>query len=261
MDDYFKELVALHRPNVRQGPGSESDTLRALELSGVNGGGLRVADIGSGTGASALILAEHLDAEVLAIDLFPEFLDELKIRATERGLSSKIVTKVASMEALDLEPASLDLIWSEGAIFSMGFEAGVAAWTPFLKHGGVLAVSELTWLSAERPEGLTEHWKQEYPEVGFNSEKFAILEKFGLIPIGYFVLPKTSWTQNYYEPLKARLDELERGCSHVTDAIIVETELEIALYERYSDYFSYGFCLARKVESPAGSVKTITLSD
>lgn len=246
MDEYFKELVALHRPNRRQGPGSREVTLQALELTGVKGPGLKVADIGCGTGASALILAEHLDAEVLAIDLFEEFLDELKIRATDSGLGSKIATKVASMEALDLEPESLDLIWSEGAIYSMGFEAGVAAWTPLLKSGGVLAVSELTWLSAERPDELTEHWKKEYPEVGLASAKLAILEKYGLSPMGYLVLPKSSWIENYYEPLMARLDEFERGCSPVIDTIIAEIEQEIALYERFANYFSYGFYVARR---------------
>ena len=37
---------------------------------------------------------------------------------------------------------ALDLIWSEGAIYNIGFEQGVRDWRPFLKEGGVLVASE-----------------------------------------------------------------------------------------------------------------------
>jgi hypothetical protein len=33
----------------------------------------------------------------------------------------------------------LDAIWSEGAIYNMGFEAAIAAWKAFLKPGGILS--------------------------------------------------------------------------------------------------------------------------
>jgi len=81
MDD-VQLLIDLHKLNPRLGPGSERTTRLALELSGLLGrSGLEVADLGCGTGASAITLAEHLDARITAVDLFPEFLDELKRRA------------------------------------------------------------------------------------------------------------------------------------------------------------------------------------
>ncbi len=62
-------------------------------------------------------------AEIVAVDLFPEFLEVLQSRAQEAGLTGRIETLAASMDALPFEPESLDLIWSEGAIYNLGFAA------------------------------------------------------------------------------------------------------------------------------------------
>lgn len=116
------------------GPGSDANTRQALELSGLLGRpDLKVADLGCGTGASAMVLAEHLDARITAVDLFPEFLEELTRRAEARGVGARITTLAASIDALSFEPAALKEIRSEGAIYNIGFEAGFAAWRPFLK--------------------------------------------------------------------------------------------------------------------------------
>ena len=37
-----------------------------------------------------------------------------------------------------------DVIWSEGAIYNIGFEKGVKDWKRFLKTGGMMVVSEIT---------------------------------------------------------------------------------------------------------------------
>jgi precorrin-6B methylase 2 len=48
-------IIDLHRRNDRQGPGSTARTRLAIELAGLEpSAGLAVADVGCGTGASAL---------------------------------------------------------------------------------------------------------------------------------------------------------------------------------------------------------------
>jgi len=88
MDDrtFFTLMVDLHRDGMRQGPGSDEETLHALELTRLDGAAaLQVADIGCGTGASTLVLARNLpSARIMAVDLFPEFLDILAERAGGR---------------------------------------------------------------------------------------------------------------------------------------------------------------------------------
>ncbi|RDV37359.1 class I SAM-dependent methyltransferase [Bradymonadaceae bacterium TMQ3] len=259
-------IIDLHKPHPRLGPGSRADTLRAIELAGLRERrDLEIADLGYGTGASALVLAETLDAHITAVDLFPDFLDELTRRATERGLDGLITPLEASIDALPFEPESLDAIWSEGAIYNLGFEGGLKAWRPFLKPGGILAVSEITWLTAEspettlaasprppltpRPSEIQEYWQNAYPEIDPASAKIAQLEAQGFTPIGYFPLPPSSWLDAYYRPLQADFDAFLQRHNHSDDAraCVAEHQHEIELYERYQAYYSYGFYIARKV--------------
>lgn len=45
----------------------------------------------------------------------------------------------------------IDLIWSEGAVYTIGFERGINEWYKFLKHGGYIAISEASWFAKNRP--------------------------------------------------------------------------------------------------------------
>ena len=175
MDD-LDLLVDLHRDAARQGPGGTDETRLAIALSGLKGAhDLRIADIGCGTGASTLVLAKQLDAFIAAVDCLPAFLDRLDRAAERQDLGERIETLAASMDALPFEEGAFDAIWSEGAIYCMGFENGVRAWRRFLKPGGILAVSELTWLTRERPAEIEQHWNRAYPEVATAAAKLAII--------------------------------------------------------------------------------------
>lgn len=249
MDD-LSLLIDLHLEAARQGPGDATQTRRALELAGLSGRwDLRVADIGCGTGASSLVLAKDLRSQVAAVDTLPAFLAALQTRAEQAGLADRITPLNASMDRLPFEVESLDVIWSEGAIYNMGFENGVSQWRRHLKPGGVLAVSELTWLTASRPIELEDHWRAQYPEVGTASSKLAVLERQGYTPIGYFVLPESCWLDAYYRPMQQRFAAFlaRHGSSEAAQAIVAAEALEIDLYERYSAFVGYGFYIARKV--------------
>ena len=97
---------------------------------------MKIADIGCGTGASTILLAKELDAEITAVDFLTEFLDELQSRAKDHGVADRITTLNCSMDALPFTVGEFDVIWSEGAIYNMGFEAGVSAWSRFPEARG-----------------------------------------------------------------------------------------------------------------------------
>jgi len=250
MDD-LQLLVDLHKDGPRQGPGGDDETRLAVALSGLKGRqGLEIADIGCGTGASTLVLAEELDANVTAVDFLPEFLTRLEDAAGRAGLSGRITTLSASMESLPFAQGMYDAIWSEGAIYNMGFATGVEAWRRYLKPDGILALSELTWLTGQRPAKLQAHWDREYPEVDTAAGKIAVLERLGFSPIGYFALPEHCWLDNYYRPMQQRFPAFLARHEHsrAARAVVAAEEQEISLYERYSAYVSYGYYIARKVE-------------
>ena len=250
MDD-LSLLIDLHRHADRQGPGGDAQTRLAIELAGLAGRhDLKLADIGCGTGASTLVLARELDARVTAVDLIPEFLAILHSRAAAAGLASHIDALCASMDALPFDDASLDVIWSEGAVYNIGFENGVRSWRPYLRPGGILAVSELTWLTARRPEELEAHWRGQYPEVGPASDKLAVLERAGYAPLGYFVLPEHCWLDHFYPPLQERFDDFlnRHGHAEAAQAVVTEHQREIALYQAHKADFSYGVYVAKRVD-------------
>lgn len=248
--EYFDLMSDLHLGGARQGPGSDDTTRRAIDLSGLREvAHPAIADIGCGTGASTLVLADELDADIVAVDLLPAFLRRLEQSAERLGFADRITTVATSMDALPFDDASLDAIWSEGAIYNIGFEHGIAAWRRFLKPGGVLAVSEITWLTEDRPAELDRHWNAEYPDIGTASAKIAALERTGYSPIGYVVLPEHCWLDHYYRPLQQRMaDFLDRHDHAEAAQRIVEAEQhEIDLYERFSAFVSYGFYVARRL--------------
>jgi SAM-dependent methyltransferase len=152
------------------------------------------------------------------------------------------------MASLPFEDGSLDLIWSEGAIYNMGFTRGIEAWRQFLKPGGVLAVSEITWLRPDPPDDIKGFWETEYPEIATAAEKIAILERAGYDMLGYFVLPSTCWIDNYYRPTEARMhDFLQRHAGQPeADELIERERQEAAMYERFQSVYGYGFYVARK---------------
>lgn len=248
-DEELGLLVELHKEGMRQGPGGADETRLALRLSGLSEKkDLKIADIGCGTGSSTRVLAEDLDAFILAVDFLPEFLEKLDASAEKAGLSERIRTACHSMDDLPFVEESLDAIWSEGAIYNMGFENGVKGWRPLLKPGGILAVSEITWFTDQRPQDLDDYWQAAYPEIDTAAAKMAVLERNGYTLLGYFVLPEHCWLENYYRPLQNRHNSFlqAQGNSVAAQALIAADKQEIDLYERYKAYYGYGFYIAEK---------------
>jgi len=243
-------LVDFHKNAKRQGPGSTTDTLKALSFIDLDGKkNPKVADIGCGSGAQTMVLAQNINGQITAVDLFPSFLEKLKQEAQTLGLQDKIITLEKSMEDLPFEEEELDIIWSEGAIYNIGFKEGVKQWQKFLKPGGFLAVSEITWLTNTRPNEIESHWNAEYPQIDTASNKIKILEENGFSPVGYFHLPPSSWLKNYYEPMEARFDDFlnKHNNSSVAQSIVEGEKEEIRKYSAYKNYYSYGFYVAKKV--------------
>ncbi len=233
----------------RQGPGDDKSTIQALEMLGELPLPLNILDIGCGAGAQTLALAGKIAGKVVALDCNECFLDILRQRIQESRLNHKIMPMLGSMFELSFPDESFDIIWSEGAIYIAGFEKGIQDWRRFLKTGGYLVASEISWLRKDIPEELFDYWKQAYSEIDFISAKIEQIEESGYAPLGYFVLPKESWTQGYYEPLLAKIPAFLEKHQHSprSQEVVTEFRQEAAMFEKYYKYYGYVFYLARKV--------------
>jgi len=207
-----------------------------------------ILDIGCGPGRQTLQLAEQTGGRVSAVDLHPGSLRALERRARERGLADRIAPIRGSMAELCFGEGCFDLIWSEGAIYCMGFEAGLAAWKRYLRPGGCLAISELTWLTDHAPEPAREFWRQHYPAMKPTRENFVTIDRVGYQRIDSFPLPESDWWDHYYAGLAIEIervtdefDELGEGL-----AVIDQCNLEMEVLRKNPGTYSYVFYIARK---------------
>jgi SAM-dependent methyltransferase len=238
-DAFFRLFVGLPR----QGPGSDACTREALRRLPPLPPAPRVLDLGCGAGRQTLVLAEALQSKVTAVDLHQPFLDQLSASARARGLADLVETRCADMGALDLAPGSVDLLWSEGAIYLLGFEAGLRLWRPLLAPGGLVAVSECSWLTDAPADDLAAFWRAAYPEMGTVERNRARARSAGFKPLDWWPLPAAAWWDDFYTPLERRLAAL--AGDPALAAAIAETRREIDLFRRHGDRYGYVFYLMR----------------
>ena len=255
-------LFELYQDTPRQGPGSAATTRQALALLPDLPPDPRIADMGCGSGAASLVLAEsglpsrkqsrsgfaQAGGTVIGIDIHPPFLARLRADAAEAGLDGNILAVAADMAAPPMADRSLDLIWSEGAIYQIGFANGLARWRPLLKPGGLIAVTEATWLTDTPPESLRAFWATAYPAMAGIAANEATLRSAGFRVLDRFVLPAECWTESYYAPLQRAVATFRARHPHDPQAAAVadEAESEIDLYRRHGDAYGYVFYLAQR---------------
>jgi len=242
--DYF---IALYGSLPRGGPGDNASTRRAFDMMKHLPPRPRILDVGCGPGMQTVELLRLCQGTVVALDLFPQMIARVREAAEQARVGDRLETVQADMHDMAFEPGSFDVVWSEGAIYFLGFEAGLAKVKDLVKPGGYVAVSESVWLQPDPPAEAMEFWKG-YPEIDFVDRKLEIIAKLGYEPIGHFVLPASSWSELYYEPLAARIAEFEprwRGTAEAED-VLAEARKEIAVFGRCSRYFSYAFFVMRR---------------
>lgn len=136
-----------------------------------------------------ILLGEHVPGEIFGLDLFPDFIDILNRNAGLHHLQNRIKGIVGSMDDLPFEKETLDLIWSEGAIYNIGFQRGLNEWREYLKKGGYVAVSEVSWFTDWRPAEINDFWMDAYPEIDTIPNKAGQMQKAGYVPVANFILP------------------------------------------------------------------------
>jgi SAM-dependent methyltransferase len=158
-------------------------------------------------------------------------------------LNKRIHVLNQSMKELKFPPASFDLIWSEGAIYIMGFEAGLRAWKPLLKPGGYIAVTELTWLKHDPRAEVKEFWNEGFPAMKSLEENLEIIHACDYYLIDYFVLPNSSWTDNYYQPMQGRSNMLREQYHSDPDRLqqLDFEQEEIDIFNKYHEWYGYFF--------------------
>lgn len=246
MGKYFYELFQPKLP--RLGPGTKKATLDSFNKMQLVNKNLNILDVGCGNGAQTLDLAEIIDGHITAVDFNQQFVDELILRAEQKGLSNKISAKQGDMNNLVFADNEFDVIWCEGAIYIAGIENALKAWKSFLKPNGYMAVTDLCWLTEKRPAEIHEYMTSRIPWTATVDEYLTIIKNQGYIPIDNFPLPVEAWIDNYYNPLLNELEIYDKKFAGIDEAMEVSKMMrtEKDMFDKYSQYYGYVFYIIRK---------------
>jgi SAM-dependent methyltransferase len=227
----------------RQGPGNNASTRRAWTLLEMVPPRPMLLDIGCGSGMQTLELARLTAGRIIALDNHQPFLETLRQRATAEPLIGHIEPVNCSMDAMAFAPGSFDVIWSEGAIYILGFEQGMAACKPLLKPGGLLVVSEITWFTTDPAPELAQFWRNEQITICSVEENMQRIERAGYCCLAHFPLPQEAWWDHFYRLLEQRVASLQQKYRNNPEqlAVVNNQQHEIDLYRAYADQYGYVF--------------------
>ncbi|MGJ0531819.1 methyltransferase domain-containing protein [Methylocystis sp.] len=239
----------IHGGIPREGPGNTVSTRQAFLMLKDLPDDAAILDVGSGPGMQTLEIAKMCRGTVTAVDTDAGFLAELAQRASDAGLSERIHAVQASMFDMPFEDSSFDLIWSEGAIYIIGFKEGLQAWGKYLKRGGYIAVTHISWLRSQIPEEPRAFWNEAYPKGLLSiDDNLKIATEAGFREVGHFTLPESAWWDDYYTPLEQKLPPLREKYAGNPAAIgrVEQTQREIDLYRKYADCYGYVFYVLQR---------------
>jgi len=247
----------IHADLPQQGPGEDASTRRALQLvTDRLPVAPRVLDLGCGTGRQTRVLAELLDGEIVAVDNHRPYLDRLAAQVQQAPSRADVRPVEADLHDLPgaLGPAGaapFDMVWAEGSLYLLGLEAALSMIHALLRPEGVLAFTELTWLTAEPSDEARAFWAAEYPAMQTAAADRALVRDAGFDLVGDFALPEAAWWEDYYRPIEKRLGRLrdEHAAAPELLDVIAATQAEIDLYRAHAEEYGYVFYVAQKRSS------------
>ena len=243
-----KLFFDVFEPLPRQGPGSRSSAKRALDLCAGLPASPAVLDLGCGAGAQTFHLAELTTGTIVAIDNHAPNIERLRAEVTERGLGERIHPLVGDIGKPEHEPASFDLIWSEGALYNIGIEAALRLYHPVVKPGGYFAFTEAVWRKEIPPPEVKAAF-EDYAGMGSARDVLAKIEASHFSLVDHFTLPYEDWWDDFYTPMERRIEDLRGKYAGDAEALAALEEIarEPEMHRRHSDYYGYEFFVVRRV--------------
>jgi trans-aconitate methyltransferase len=227
------------------GPGGNAQTIEVLRSLPPRQFRV-VVDAGCGSGRQTIALARELGTLVHAVDSHQPFLTELVRRASDAKVAHLVQAHCMDMKDIPREFREIDLLWSEGAAYNIGFAAALAGWAPALVRGGFAVVSELTWLKEQAPEPVREFFRSGYPDMRSVPDNIALAESSGYRLLSTYTLPRDAWMEGYYEVLQHRAEVLLDHGDPAVRAFAAETIKEIEVFQHSDDSYGYVFFVLQR---------------
>jgi len=244
--EYFYELF---EALPRGGPGDNESTRRAFNTIPKLPWRPLILDIGCGHGVQTIELAKISKGTIIALDNHQSFLNKLMKKAKDEKLLDHIVPKNNSMLDMEFEKNTFDIIWSEGALYFMGFQNGLRRCHQLLKNDGFLAVTEIVYFVNNPPAPLIQYFEKEYPDIKTVEDNIDLIQNERFHLISNFTLPESSWLDNFYLPMEEEITRLNKKYqgNEIALGTFEEMKNEINFYKKFSDYYGYEFFIMQRI--------------
>jgi cyclopropane fatty-acyl-phospholipid synthase-like methyltransferase len=227
------------------GPGGNAHTLRVLHLLPKQPFHV-IVDAGCGAGRQTMVLAKELGTRVHAVDAYEPFLQDLTRRAKEARLEHLVQTHCMDMQDIPSAFPHIDLLWSEGAAYNIGFANALTIWASAINPGGFAVVSELSWLREQIPDAVRKFFLSGYPDMQSIQQNRAVAEDAGYRVLTTYTLPQEAWVEDYYALLEPRAEVLvDHPDSSVRD-FAAETVKEIEIFRCSEGSYGYVFYVLQR---------------
>jgi SAM-dependent methyltransferase len=227
------------------GPGDDAQTLYVLRSVPRHRFDL-VVDAGCGVGRQTFVLARELKVDIYAVDSHQPFLDRLTQQAEQNGLAHLVRTRCMDMTDIPYVFRNIDLLWSEGAAYNIGFPDALTRWAKAISPGGFAVVNELCWLRNSVPDSIGEFFRFGYPNMKSVPENIEIAERAGYEIFNIYALPEKAWIEDYYEILGSRAKSLINHANVAVRNLALETIKEIEAFRQSEGSYGYVFFVLRR---------------
>ena len=226
-------------------PGGDVHTRHVLSLL-PKGSFQVIVDAGCGSGRQTMILAKELGTLVHAVDFHEPFLNALKQRAADAKLEHLVQTHCMDMKDIPFFFRQIDLLWSEGAAYNIGFANALTLWARAINPGGGLVVSELAWLQEQVPDTAREFFQSCYPDMKHISQNITVAENAGYSVLDTYTVPREAWVEGYYDVLEPRAKALLDHPDSTVREFACETVKEIEIFRTSEDSYGYVFYVLQR---------------
>jgi ubiquinone/menaquinone biosynthesis C-methylase UbiE len=187
-------------------------------------------DIGCGSGIPTMELARLSGGQVLGIDIDQLRLDKLEEKIGKENLSDKVHTLNCSIDEMNFEDESFDIVWSEGSISVVGFEKGINEWRRLIKPKGFLVIHDSL--------------------INLDS-KLEQISKSGYKLLDYFIIDRDVWFEKYFLPLSIEVDHVREYCKLEPDTIreIEKYQNQLNEFERNPELNQSVFFVMQKIST------------